>query len=340
MNTKTSGNVLVLLLLFALCIVRSASAQPAFPPPPPPDTNYYPQTNFPAFPNAPAPILVTAGSESLMVNTLPATPDPTQVFSSWATIYSSGNIIDGTNGIIDTNAVPSDADGLPAGIATGIMLTSSPTNAFIITRGEFYVLLTNSSGELQNTRFEVKIMRNTNDFTDLFTQEMALAEYTTNSTQLLLTPITNGVNSNLYDMSVQFPPCIWAATRVLSIRTEPLDFDLPFAQMQWLMATNGTNAPATFTTDQTDTNLVAQTNVPAMRLWGIQVAGVGLAAQTCLTPTAFHLFTVPGTVITTSTNIVSGSFVDFLWPDEQGFGDVDASQASTGFYGLRVDSDP
>jgi hypothetical protein len=337
---KTKTERILLAFLFTLYFAYSASAQLTPPPPPPPDTNTYTQTNFPAFPDAPPPILVTIGSESLMVDTLPTTADPTQVFPSWATIYASGVIIDSTNGLIDTNAEPSDSDGLAAGSAVGVALNSSLTNAFVITRGEFYVLLTNSSGELQNTRFEVKIMRNTNDFTDLFTEEMALAEYETNSELLSLTPITNAVNSNLYDMYVQFPLCVLAASRVVSIRTEPLDFDIPFAQLQWLIGTSGSNGPATFTTDQTDTNLVAQTNVPAMRLWGLQVRGVGLATQSSQTPTAFHLFTVPGTVITTSTNITSSPFVDFLWPDEQGFGDVDASQASTGFFGLRVDGDP
>ena len=284
-------------------------------------------------------LFITTGAESLLIDTIPAVPDPTQILASWATIHSGGIILT-TNGLIDTNAVPSDMDGMPAGSAVGVALVAGVTNAFVITRGEFDVLLTNSSGELLNTRFEVKIMRNTNDFRALFHQDMAVAEYTTNSTNLTLTPISGTANSNLYSLSVSFPPCVWAAVRVLSIRTEPLDFDLPFAQLQWLMATNGATAPATYTTDQTQTNLVAQTNVPAMRLWGMPVSAVGLAARTCLTPGALHLFAIPGTVITTSTNnSASGPFTDAIWPDERGFGNVDMSQAPAGFYGLRVDGD-
>src|SRR5580698_4135346 len=102
MKTKCMENLFTLLVV--ICTVQSVLAQPTLPP----DTNAPPdgsQTNFPAFPSAPPPLLGTLGSEALLVATIPATPDPTQAFPSWATIYSSGNIIDTTNDeIIDTNA--------------------------------------------------------------------------------------------------------------------------------------------------------------------------------------------------------------------------------------------
>ena len=283
-------------------------------------------------------LLITVGEESLLVDTIPTVPDPTQTFPSWATIHSGGIIIT-TNGLIDTNAVPSDTDGMPAGSAVGVVLVSDTNSPFEITRGEFLVLLTNSSGELQNTRFEVKIMRNTSDFSDLFHQEMAVAEYETNVTGLTLTSVGGTENTNLYKLSAQFPPCVWAGARVLSIRTEPLDFDLPFAQLQWLQGTGNANALPTYTTDQTPTNFVAQTDVPAMRIWTQRVSGVGVQARSCLTPMALNLLTTPGTVITTSTN-ANGPFEGAIWPDENGFGGVDMSQATTGFFEAGVDAAP
>lgn len=267
---------------------------------------------------------------------MPTTPDPTQVFPSWATIHSGG-IITTTNGLIDTNAVPSDLDGLPAGLVAGVLVAFDTNNVYTLTRGEFYALLDNSNGQFDNTRFEVKIMRNPTDFSELFHEELAAAEYETNSAGLMLTPVSG--YTNLYDVTVQFPSCVCAASRVISIRTEPLDFDLPFAQMQWLVGSGGTNAPVTYTTDETGTNLVAQSSVPAIRLWGLPVVSVGLAAQN-LTPGTLNLFGVPGTVIQTSSGDATGPFGDYLWPDNQGVGQADMTQSSTGFYTLRVDYDP
>jgi len=253
---KTSISIIRLLVLTVILAAASANltAQPAMPNPPNPlNPTNGPNTNSPTPTFAVVTnLLVTTGTEILFVDTLPTVPDPTQVFPSWATIHSGGLVIT-TNGLIDTNAIPSDSDGMPAGNIVGVVLDSDTNSPFTITRGVFDVLLTNSNGELQNTRFEIKIMRNTNDFADLFTQEMALAEYQTNSTQLSLTPLS-GV-SNGYALAVQFPPCVWAGARVLSIRTEPLDFDLPFAQLQWLQGSGDTNAIATYTTDQTPRTL-------------------------------------------------------------------------------------
>jgi hypothetical protein len=319
-----------------LCL--QAFGQPSLPPPGGGCTNCPPNTNtIPGNIYVPLTgILNTTGSESLLIDTIPTVPDSTQALASWATIHSGGITVDTNGFIVDTNPNPSDNDGLPTGTAVGVVLISDTNNPFVITRGQFNVLLTNLVGELQNTRFEVKIMRNTNDFSELFNQEMALAEYDTNSTNMTLTPISGTSNTNLYSLSVQFPPCVWSGARLISIRTEPLDFDLPFAQLQWLMVTNIANAPATFTTDQSRT-LVLQTNTPAMRIWTKTVSGVGLNAQTGLTAGEVHLFTIPGTVITTSTD-ATDVFQDGIWPDEMGFGNVDATQTPVSFFGVRVDS--
>jgi len=77
-----------------------------------------------------------------------------------------------------------------------------------------------------------------------------------------------------------------------------------------------------------------------MRIWTQPVSGVGVGAQTCLTPNALNLFVTPGTVITSSTD-PSGGFLPTLWPDQYGFGGpADMTQAPNGFFGVIVDTAP
>jgi hypothetical protein len=330
--------------LFALLLIigttQSVFAQ--IPNPPPPNTN-----NPPPFTNGTPPVvtgngagfLTTNGPEYVLANTLPSSPDPTQSLPSWATIDPGGLTVD-TNGFIvesgNTNGVPGDMTGMDAGFAVGVVVGSTNT-VFTLTRGEFYVLLTNTSGELANTRFEIKIMRNTGDFTELFAQEMALAEYQTNISGLTLTPIS-GV-ANLYDMQVQFPANVIAAPRVVSIRTEPLDTQSPFAELQWLYGTGNVNSPTTYTTDNTFSNLAQVAGVPAMKLWAAPIAGAGLGTATCLTANQLNLFAIPGTVIQSS-SVPNSGFTDYVTPDEYGFADADMSQAPSWFYTLRLDTTP
>lgn len=307
---------------------------------PPPDTN-----NTPPFTNSTpmivtgngSGVLLTNGLEYLLVNTMPTSPDPTQSLPSWATIDPGGLAVD-TNGFIvetgNTNGVPNDMTGMEAGFAVGVVVGNTNT-VFALTRGEFLVLLTNSSGELANTRFEIKIMRNTSDFTELFAQEMALVEYETNASGLMLMPL----GSNLYDMQVKFPPNVVAAPRVVSIRTEPLNTQSPFAELQWLYGTWDTNSPATYTTDNTFSNLQQIAGVTAMKLWAAPISGFGMGTATCLTANQLNLFGIPGTVIQGSSAPGSG-FADFVTPDEYGFADADMSQAPSWFYTLRLDSTP
>lgn len=308
---------------------------------PPTTTNSPPGTNYGVALNPPIPtgILAASGSEYLIVDTLPADPDPTQVFPSWATMRLNGLAIT-TNGLDDTNVVASDNDGFPAGSITGVSISGTVSNAFVITRGAFQVLLTNSSGELMNTKFEVKIMRNSDDFNKIFHQPMMNAEYTTNSTNISLTPVSGDTTGVLYTLGVQFPPCVIAASRIVSIRSEPIDFDMPYAQLQWLVGNSGTNSFATWTADQTATNLLLQTNVVAMQLWGLPVAAVGVGAVNSLSANTMALATIPGTVFTTYTNFPDAASVsDFLLPDEHGYGSADTSQSPSGFYGARLDGD-
>lgn len=311
------------------------------PPSPPITTNSPPGTSYGVDPNPPIPtgILAASGSEYLIVDTLPAYPDPTQVFPSWATMRLNGLAIT-TNGLDDTNVVASDNDGFPAGSITGVSIAGTVSNAFVVTRGAFLVLLTNSSGELMNTKFEVKIMRNSDDFNKIFHQPMMNAEYTTNSTNISLTPVSGDTTGVLYTLGVQFPPCVIAASRIVSIRSEPIDFDLPYAQLQWLVGNSGTNSFATWTADQTTTNLLLQTNVVAMQLWGLPVAAVGVGAGNGLSANTMVLATIPGTVLTIYTNFPDAASVsDFLLPDEHGYGSADTSQSPSGFYGARLDGD-
>lgn len=124
-----------------------------------------------------------------------------------------------------------------------------------------------------------------------------------------------------------------------SMLTTHTSENMKFAQLQWLMSTNVTGAPATYTTDEAN-NLVLQTNAPAMKIWTQGVSGASAMVQTCLTPMALNVFSTPGTIITTSTN-ASGVFVGSMTPDEYGFGGgVDMSIFPTGFFGVQVDTAP
>lgn len=328
--TQTQKGIVVCVLL-TVGIITTGLAQPAFPPP---DTNAPPVTSTNPAPEAiiglPVPVPISLGTEFVLLNTLPTTPNPTNRFPAWATIRSGGIIVDTNGDIVDTNATPTEWDGFPAGGAAGVILANI-TNATAITRGEFYVLITNGTGQLSNTRFAVKVMRGTNDFLTLFDNELAAAEYTTNSTNVSLTVVTGTASTNLYKLAVPFPPCVCIPGRLVSIRTEPVDFELPFVQMHWLAGT-GTNE--TYTTD-TYGNLTLQTNCPAMKLWARQLGKVGLGAQISYTPGALQLFTLPGMVLTSKPYLNSAP-VDLLRPDEQGYGVVDISQTNTGFFSVRL----
>lgn len=316
--------------------VSRLHAQPSFPPT---DTNTYPADTNQWFnpPGTAAYVPVNLGTEFVLLDTLPTTPSTNGQLASWATIRSGGMVVDTNNEIIiDTNAVPSDDDGLPAGAVAGVVLAGL-TNPVVITHGDFYVVLTNGNNELANTRFEVKIMRDTNDFRLVFNAELAGAEYLydTNSTNVTLTPATGTGSTNMYRLSVLFPRCVVTNGRVISIRTEPADFELPYAPMQWLIGT-GTSQTYT-TTGAIDTVLTAQTNCPSMKLWARAMGQAGLTPQLSFTTNTLQLFTVPGMILTAAPT-VTGPYADLVAPDAQGFGEADMSQTNTGFFGVRIDN--
>lgn len=242
-----------------------------------------------------------------------------------------------TNGlIVDSNETPSMLDGLPAGSAVGIVVNGNADSPFTVTRGEFYVLLPNDTGQLANTILKFKISRNTNVFTGLFSEPMAEVDYQTNDTNVTFTAVAGA--TNLYDLMVTFTPCVVAAPRVISIRSEPLDFNMPYSQLQWLVGNGDTNALPTYTTDQTETNLVQLSVVPAVRLWTEPVTGIGSFAMMSLTPNLLNVIGVPGTVIQTATN-ANDIYQDFWEPDSCfGVGQFDVTQNPSQFFIRRVDT--
>lgn len=329
--------ILIIALLYSA--MHSALGQPILPPPPPPNTNTPPPNTNPPTPlNFQVSSIIQTGLESSFINTFPGAPDPTQVLPSWATIHSGGFTVD-TNGlIVDTNATPSMTDGMPAGSVVGVVINATSNSPITLTRGEFYVSLANDIGQLDNTLLKVTITRNTTAFTPLFGEPMAEADYLAYDTNTVTLTAIAGL-TNVYDLSVAFPLCVVAAPRVVSIRTEPLDFSLPYTQLQWLVGNSDSNVLGAFTTDQTDTNLVELSVVPAMRLWSEPVTGIGSVAMMSMTPNIMNVIGVPGTVIQTSTNDPGGTYGDFWLPDSSsGVGQFDVTQNASQFFTRRIDT--